>query len=250
MFKRYDPDGGSRPADHPVPILTMGVITICCVVFLSINLQGASEAALHRWGYVPPEEIWSGAYRGIISSAFVHVAPLHLIFNLYWLWILGSAIELEVGPARWLALFLTSAAVSSGLQLATGDGGIGMSGVNYAFFGFAWASRWQIDRFRSILSRETAMLMIIWLVGCWIATLGGYMNIANEAHLAGLVFGTLVAEVFVRKRRRVVLASALAVVTVVCLVPVFWAPWTREWAAMQAYRALGPEAAPAAEEAR
>jgi hypothetical protein len=144
---------------------------------------------------------------------------------------------LELGPGRWLALFLTSAIVSSGAELATGTQGIGMSGVGYALFGFAWASRWQIDRFRHVISQQTALMMIIWLIGCWIGTIAGFMQIANEAHLGGLVFGTLVGEVFVRKRHRVWLTTALVVSSLATVVPAFWAPWTGEWAAVEAMKA-------------
>lgn len=245
MFKRYQPSGPE--VDHPVPILTMGVITICILIFLVIHLQGATDEVMQRWGYVPSEKIWAGDYRGLISSVFVHVDPLHLIFNMLALWTIGSAVELEIGPGRWLALFLPSAIVSSGAELATGTQGIGMSGVVYALFGFAWASRWQIDRFRVILSQQTAKMMVIWLVGCWIGTIAGFMHIANEAHLGGLIFGTLVGEVFVRKRHRVWLATALVLFSLATMVPVFWAPWTGEWAVMEAMKAHRREDYAAAE---
>jgi membrane associated rhomboid family serine protease len=235
VFKRFQPAGPQT--DHPVPILTMGVITICILVFLGIHFQGATDEMVQRWGYVPSQKIWAGDFRGLVTSVFVHVDPLHLIFNLYWLWIIGAAVELEIGPGRWLALFLTSAIVSSGAELATGTQGIGMSGVGYALFGFAWASRWQIDRFRQVISQQTALMMILWLVGCWIGTIAGFMQIANEAHLGGLIFGTLVGEVFVRKRHRVWLGTALVVFSVASLVPAFWAPWTGQWAGMEAMRA-------------
>jgi GlpG protein len=245
VFKRYQPSGPE--VDHPVPILTMGVITICILIFLVIHLQGATDEVMQRWGYVPSEKIWAGDYRGLISSVFVHVDPLHLIFNMLALWTIGSAVELEIGPGRWLALFLPSAIVSSGAELATGTQGIGMSGVVYALFGFAWASRWQIDRFRVILSQQTAKMMVIWLVGCWIGTIAGFMHIANEAHLGGLIFGTLVGEVFVRKRHRVWLATALVLFSLATMVPVFWAPWTGEWAVMEAMKAHRREDYAAAE---
>lgn len=237
MFKRYDPDS-RPPADHPVPILTMGVISICILVFLAINFQGGTDEVIQRWGYVDAEEIWKGGYRGLISSVFVHKEALHLIFNLYALWIIGAVVETEIGPGRWLAFFLGSAVVSSGAQMLTGETGIGMSGVNYALFGFAWASRWQFDAFRQVISPQTAVWYLVWLVGCWVSTLAGAMNVANEAHLGGLLFGTLVGEVLVRKRHRVLLSLAFAALVAVSLVPVFWAPWTGAWARKEAAAAL------------
>jgi GlpG protein len=81
-----------------------------------VNAQQAmGDAALARWGYVSEERIYEGAHWGLLTNAVVHIQPLHLIFNLYWLWILGGAFERTFGPVRMLLFVICSAVVSSGL---------------------------------------------------------------------------------------------------------------------------------------
>lgn len=40
-----------------------------------------SWESLATWGYLPPQRVWDGAYWGLVSSAFVHLALWHLAFS-------------------------------------------------------------------------------------------------------------------------------------------------------------------------
>ena len=51
-----------------------------------------------------------GAYWQLLTSAFTHVQPLHIGFNMLALYVLGPQIELAVGRVRFLALYLLAAA--------------------------------------------------------------------------------------------------------------------------------------------
>jgi membrane associated rhomboid family serine protease len=220
-----------------LPVTTVAC-AICILIFLGITLQGDSAewADVARWGYLPPSAIWEGAYWSLLSSVFVHVEVWHLAFNVYWLWILGSALERELGAARYLAFFVAAAFVSSAAQFATGDQGIGLSGVIYAMFGFAWLAREHMPAFKEVLSEQTITVFLVWLVGCIVLTMLGIMSIGNEAHLGGLAFGAAVAAVFVLRWRLPVMVPALALLLALSCVPLFWCPLSSEWTAHQASR--------------
>jgi GlpG protein len=147
-----------------------------------------------RWGYLPADRIWGGEFWGLISSAFVHVALWHLVFNVAWLWRLGGAVERQVGSAKFLGFVLAAAFVSSaGQLLVSGNTGIGASGVVYALFGFMW-QRQDVPRFAEVLGRDTASLFFVWLILCLVATFAGFVNIGNTAHISGLIFGIMLAK--------------------------------------------------------
>jgi membrane associated rhomboid family serine protease len=63
--------------------VTTTVIAICVVNFLLVNLVTNHAAAVVQDILVPGAvAIWAGAVWGLVTSAFVHVAWWHIVFNL------------------------------------------------------------------------------------------------------------------------------------------------------------------------
>jgi membrane associated rhomboid family serine protease len=223
-----------------VPRFTIIACLICIVVFIGLHSGGDLESWEHlsRWGYFPAISVWTGKPWSLITSVFVHIEIWHIAFNLYWLWILGNCLEDAIGPWKWLAFFLGSAWVSSALQLwVDGDAGIGMSGVGYALFGFGWVARRKIVRFGEILDDHAVKTFVIWMVGCAIATQFGWINVANVAHGAGLLFGAAVAGVWVTKWKMPLSAVGLAALMAASFVPLVWCPLSSDWTSHQALEA-------------
>ncbi|RUO42719.1 rhomboid family intramembrane serine protease [Aliidiomarina taiwanensis] len=131
----------------------------------------------------------------LVTPAFLHFSATHLVFNLFWWWYLGGRIELSLGPKVLVGLFLFTAITSNLVQFYwQGPLFGGLSGVVYGLFGFA-----------IIMSAKRGGPL--WLPPMLIAFMLGWLligfaealplNMANEAHLAGLISG-LVAGAFVR----------------------------------------------------
>lgn len=230
-----------RPASGVSSTLFTGLACAACIVIfagLSCQKEFSWEAA-SRWGYLPASEIWYGKHWGLISSAFVHREIWHAVFNLYWLWVLGSTLELSIGPIQWLAFFLTSAFITSAIQLGmTGDMGFGASGVLYAFFGFMYTARDRYPQFASVVDRKTAITMFVWLLLCIVATAIGIWQVGNVAHVSGLLFGYLVAHAFVLQAGRAQARWGLATVSAVATLFLVWCPWSVTWASVKAHKLL------------
>jgi membrane associated rhomboid family serine protease len=228
-----------RPADREFPILTASVCAICVVIFIAMNTGfGATVAGAKRFGEIPLIEIFDGSYWGLITSVFVHREPLHLLFNLYWFWILGGIFERRFGIPLLAAFFFLSAVVSSGAELATGRSGIGLSGVGYALFGFAWIARSRVAELARVLSNQMVWFWLGWGVFCLVMTQLGQMNVANAAHLGGLVFGVIVGRMYVSEDYRALFGVGLVVLIMASIVPVFWNPRSGDWQSVQALKAI------------
>ncbi|HKS37655.1 MAG TPA: rhomboid family intramembrane serine protease [Verrucomicrobiae bacterium] len=228
------------PVARRFPFITFLACAACVVVFLGLQIEPDNETwpALRKWGYYPPDEIWSGAYWALVTSVFVHLAAWHMAFNVYWLFVLGTRMERAIGSLPFAAFFLASAIFSSAAEFAfSGTTGIGASGVAYALFGFMWLNRNRVKEFRDVLTPKLVSWFFIWLVGCVVATLTGVWEVGNAAHIGGLLFGAGIALRPVCPARRKLITSALSVAGVVSLVPLFWAPWSFEWTSVQALRA-------------
>jgi membrane associated rhomboid family serine protease len=225
---------------RPSLVLTPLTCAAMVIVSLGIMLQGGVhswEVAAH-WGYLSPVKLLGGAYWGYITSVFVHQEPLHLVMNLYWMWILGRALERSVGPLRWLLFFVMAAWVSSGIQFLTGDPGIGMSGVGYALFGFGWRARERMSEFAKIITQKTVQLFLVWLVLCIVMTYTGIYAVGNGAHIGGMLFGMAVAEAFVCRRRVALMLVNLGALGLLATLPLFWCPWSVTWVSFQANKAM------------
>lgn len=94
----------NRPPDHMTKLL------------ISINLgvwggwMFLNPSFMHRH-FVMSEfnTIHQGKYYTILTSSFSHHEPLHLAFNMLGLWFFGRHIEMLLGPAALLTLYLTGA---------------------------------------------------------------------------------------------------------------------------------------------
>ena len=223
--------------------LTLLACAIAIAVTIGITAESAdpSWAQMAKWGHLPAERIWDGALWALVTSAFVHVALWHLVFNVYWLWRFGGAVERELGSVRFLVFVVAVAFVGSAFQLAASGGtGIGASGIVYGLFGFMWRSKEKVPRFADILGPDTAWFFFVWLIACVVATQAGFANIANTAHFAGLVFGVLVAEWRFRGLHRRMAGAGMALLCVLSVLTTRSNPWSARWLqhhAMKMHRA-------------
>lgn len=134
----------------------------------------------------PTGHVLAGDWWRLITSALIHGGWLHVIFNCLWIWSLGRGVESTRGSARFLLIFLGSAAFASAAQLYLGKGvGIGLSGVLYALAGYLWMRRKEDGVAATVMNPNTSRMLGMWFVICWVLPMG----IANWAHAGGLVWG-------------------------------------------------------------
>lgn len=152
--------------------------------------------------YFSLPEIASGEAWRLISPIFLHYSPLHILFNMWMLYDLGTVVERKLGTWRYLLLILAIAIPSNfGQYFATGPGFGGMSGVVYGLFGYAWV-RGRLEPTSGLyLRNDVAVWMIGWFVLC---AVGAISNVANWAHGVGLAAGALLgaAPYYWRQLRR------------------------------------------------
>ena len=155
---------------------------------------GADDASL-RWlfisendtGFEPLAEIRAGQFWRLLTPIFIHFGWLHLIFNMMWLRDLGTFIQTRFGAAYFGALIAVSAVLSNlGQYVWHGTGFGGMSGVNYALFGFLWLRGKYDPAVGWKLNPTTVQTMLIWFFLCMTGFLG---HVANGAHVVGLATG-------------------------------------------------------------
>lgn len=137
--------------------------------------------SLYR-SYLVEHEWWR-----LLSPMLLHLHWMHLLFNMWWLKDLGTAIEVTESPWKLLALILVSNLLASAGQYFVYPFFGGFSGVVYALFGYLWMRGRYDPTYPVRLPRSTVLWMMVWFVLCF----SGFMPVANTAHAVGLGVGGL-----------------------------------------------------------
>ncbi|WP_035609694.1 rhomboid family intramembrane serine protease [Haloferula sp. BvORR071] len=227
------------PAAQRQTWITPLFVMICVGIHIGLLMREDRYTweTLARFGHLTAERIWGeGGYWAILTTTFVHLEIWHLAFNMYWLWVLGSKLELAIGWWRFMLFYLAAAFIASAFQLAVSDTtGIGASGAVYAIFGFMWIARARYPGFAELMNDKTVKLFLVWLVVCIVMTRLNLLPVANTAHFAGLLFGAAIAEA-TGKRHRTLASVGSVVLVILAIVPLFWCPWSAAWLKTEAYR--------------
>jgi rhomboid protease GlpG len=132
-------------------------------------------------------EIRAGEVWRLVTPIFLHGGLLHLLFNMLWLYQLGSQIETQESSRSITVMVLVFASICNTAQyLVSGPLFVGMSGVVYGLLGYIWmVTRFQVGT-RYMLSEQTVMFMLLWLGVCLV---GIIPHVANTEHVVGLLLG-------------------------------------------------------------
>ncbi len=179
---------------------------------LAVGVTIAWWAKVDITAFFENAEIRRGQLWRLVTSIFPHLDILHLAFNLYWLWILGTPVERIYGHAKTFLLFLLLAVGSNSLDFAFDRGGVGLSGVGYGLFGLLCVVSDRDERFRRTIDQRTVKLFIGWFVICIITTITHTFVVANVAHGAGAVLGALIGFAITLPSRRLPIAATIAAI--------------------------------------
>ncbi len=179
-------------------IVTLTVFALCWLVFLGSYL-GWAQSVFTQLRFYPSlslDAFISEPWR-ILGPAFFHFSWLHIVFNTMWWWQLGGSIEKALGKGTLINLLLISAIFSNlGQFFVSGVNFGGLSGVVYALVGFVWWYGYLAPEKGLYLSKPIVGFLLFWLVLGFADLLP--INMANTAHLLGLVSGCLYALLVVK----------------------------------------------------
>ena len=193
--------GGAVAGFFRLEPVTAWLITASLAVYAATALQARSVMSNHlsplfeATALFPPVVAVRDEWWRLLTSAFQHFGPLHLLLNMYMLWILGLAIERSIGHARFLALYLVSALGGSVAVMFYGQNSLtaGASGAIFGLMGayaiVAAALRLDIKGIAVLLALNIGVSFVV-------------PGISLAAHLGGLVVGPIAAVALVVLPRR------------------------------------------------
>lgn len=181
------------------PYITYTLIIINVLVFISMYIFGHGSEdirTLYSFGALDKVSVVNyHEYYRLITSAFLHIGFLHLICNMYALYILGSEIESYFGKLKYLFIYFISALVGSLVSLVFISENTISAGASGAIFGLMGALLYFGYYYRAMLNNAiTKQIVPLILLNLFIGFISSDIN--NFAHLGGL-FGGLIASMIV-----------------------------------------------------
>ncbi|MCS7337770.1 MAG: rhomboid family intramembrane serine protease [Verrucomicrobiae bacterium] len=212
------------------PVVTFTLIVANAVVFLwELTLGRRLDEALIKLSiipvrytvrevaalYTPAEQILP-----FFTSMFLHGGWIHIIGNMWVLWIFGDNIEERLGRLRYLALYFLGGFVAALMHIFTnptsGVPTIGASGAVAAIMG-AYFRFYPFARVEAVIPPfffgPTVVLPAVLFLGLWfvlqfysgalsLIAPTGFGGVAWWAHVGGFLFGAVIAGVAQTRPRR------------------------------------------------
>ncbi len=172
---------------------------------------------LRLWPLLPADSAWEYGFMPwqLVTHAFLHADPVHLILNMFGLVMFGAPLEHEWRARRFITLYAVSMLGGGLCQLALTSlmlryGGPPMStvGASGAIFGLmvAYARLHPNHRigllFLPVMMKARTMIAIIIVLQLVLAIVPGGGNVAYLAHLGGALSGWLLLLWWERARRK------------------------------------------------
>jgi len=184
--------------------------------------EGKLDAAVREFAFTPALFMHDPGGRAltIVTSMFMHGGWLHLIFNLWFLWLFGNVVEERLGSFRYLLLYFTAGVGAVAAQFVVAPGSpIPMLGASGAIAGVLGAYLVFFPRaliftlvplwFAPIIPVPAFIFLVLWFfLQIWYG-LGSIMateetgGVAWWAHFGGFVVGFWLSRRLDKRRRSV-----------------------------------------------
>ncbi len=192
------------------PLVTYTILAINIAIFIVRALSPAVDQMLFLWGANhQPDVLLGGELHRLFTSMFLHASvynrlggfalenSLHLIFNAYILWAMGSSLERMVGHVRFAIIYLLGGLCGSVMSAVLGAPNIYSVGASGAVFAVLGAQFVFLYRHRKLFGArgraqmQSVITLVIFnlLLGALTGISTGPIRVDNWAHLGGAIGG-------------------------------------------------------------
>ena len=177
------------------PIVTWIIIGINVIIFALLYLIGNGSEdtkTLMDFGANIPILIRGGEYYRLIASGFLHIGVIHLLCNMYSLFVLGPNIEHFYGKAKYVLIYFFSMIIASLFVMVFQAENSISAGASGAIFGLLGSLLYFGYHYRGYLGNQVIGQIIPVII---LNLVIGFITpgISNAAHIGGLIGGICVS---------------------------------------------------------
>jgi len=212
-------------------MVTQAFFGICVAVFVAmgvatggVSIMEPTSQQLIEWGANSGPLTLGGEWWRLVTSLFLHVGVMHILFNMWCLWDLGAMCESLYGQWTFAAIYLISGVGGSLASVWWRPVGVsaGASGAIFGLVGALIASyylgEFSLPRFAVTASLRSLVLF----VGYNFVYGAIFGRTDNAAHIGGLITGLIFGALIARAApdrdpfRRVVALLAVLLIVLAC----------------------------------
>ncbi|QEC68824.1 rhomboid family intramembrane serine protease [Panacibacter ginsenosidivorans] len=181
---------------------TLGIISIVIILanFL-VSYKGFNDRNFYsKYNFVVENILLYKEYRRIVTSGFLHINWMHLIFNMLSLYFFSNSLEASIGPVNFLIIYFVGLAGGNLLalfihRLDAAYSAVGASGAVSAiiFATIALSPGMSIRFFILPISLPAWIYGLAYVIYSIYAIRSRSKNVGHDAHLGGGLAGMLVA---------------------------------------------------------
>ena len=172
-----------------VPYITYFLIAVNCIFYFVPLILGQYQYVIDTLCVHGPS-IRAGQYYRLLTGIVLHGSLMHLFFNCYSLYVIGSQIESFLGRFKYLIIYIFAGLTGSLLSI-TMSGGVASVGASGAIFGLMGALLYFGYYYRvylgNVVKSQILPLIVLNLLFGFFAE-----GIDNAAHIGGLIGGIII----------------------------------------------------------
>jgi Uncharacterized membrane protein (homolog of Drosophila rhomboid) len=204
---------GGRPVVVPMLIALNAAIFVWTAVQAGSITQNDAAPLFDEWA-LAPGLVQRGEWWRVLTSGFLHIGPIHLLFNMMALWVLGRDMESVLGRGRFLAVYLIALLGGAAAVMLFYAPDQGVAGASGAVFGLMGGLAVVLRRLNVPMGQVVGLIVVNVVISVVIP------GISLIGHLGGLVVGAAATAALVYaplRNRTAVQAGALGALTVLLL---------------------------------
>ncbi|WP_409367114.1 rhomboid family intramembrane serine protease [Lysinibacillus sp. 38-6] len=143
--------------------------------------------------------VQSGEWWRVFSAMFLHANFMHVLFNMFSLFLFGPELEKIAGKARFITIYLLSGIVGNMATFMLNEGGyasLGASGAIFGIFGAFGALVYYTRRTMPMLRKLILPIIVISVIMTFLQS-----NVNVYAHLGGLATGFILGLIYLHPAR-------------------------------------------------
>lgn len=186
---------------HRTPWVTWALIVINCLIYFSYaSSDSLTMSMLTNYASTPAdlaqgEHLWTP-----LTATFLHGSLMHLLGNMYFLWLTGDNLEDALGSLRFLLLYLLcgigASLISVAMNWNSDIPSVGASGAIAGLFGMyvLWFRHASLSFMIVVWQLKLAAVwyFLIWLGLNLFGMLAGGGGVDYWAHIGGFIIGLLI----------------------------------------------------------
>lgn len=196
MVKVFLRNENFKQYTNAYPVVSI-LLAINLIVFIITLVPGIGDTVFNA-GISVNGWILDGEWWRLITAMFLHGGFMHVLMNMFSLFVFSPELEKFVGTWKFLSIYLLSGIMGGILTLLTQDAYYASVGASGAIFGVFGAYGAILLRYRHMVPQLRQVILPIIVISIIMTFLSSNINIT--AHLGGMLTGFVIGLFFFKPK--------------------------------------------------